>query len=48
MSASGFPAAEFRAEILDANQKIVAGFSAAECIPLRTNNTLAEVQAWQS
>jgi hypothetical protein len=40
-------AGELRAEVLDANNRVLANLAAADCIPLRTNNTLTEVR-WRS
>jgi hypothetical protein len=40
-------AGEMRVEVLDANDRVLKNFSADECVPLRTDNTLAEVH-WRS
>jgi hypothetical protein len=37
-------AGEMRVEILDAHNEVIKGFSADDCVPLRTNNTLAGVR----
>jgi hypothetical protein len=40
-------AGEMRVEILDAHNETLKGFSADECLPLRTNNTLTPVR-WRA
>jgi hypothetical protein len=40
-------AGEMRVEVLDANNKVLKGYSADDCMPLRIDNTLAEVR-WRS
>ncbi len=37
-------AGELRAEVLDTNDRVLKGLSADDCIPLRIDNTLAEVR----
>ena len=37
-------AGEMRVEVLDANSRVIKNLSADDCIPLRSDNTLAEVR----